>query len=132
MNSTDRKKVALAEPGDAQKEPSETSRRHRSDTLAGQARLGSQVMVELASWVTRDNIYPENELRGVGASQGSEGRVQFEGIARRRCPVLQSTCSSWHSLLFTGDALLTGGTQERPLVGCPCPCWWEWGKSSAS
>ena len=70
MNSTDSKKVESTEPGDEQKEPSETSRRHQADTQEGRAKVGSQVMVEPASWVTRDNIYPENELRGTGRSRG--------------------------------------------------------------
>ena len=70
MSSTDSKKVESTEPGDEQKEPSETSRRHQADTQEGRARVRSQVMVEPASWVTRDNIYPENELRGTGGSRG--------------------------------------------------------------
>lgn len=124
MNSTDSKKVESSEPGDEQKEPSETSRRHQADTQEGRASIGSQAMVEPASWVARGSIYPEDEPRGTGASRGVRG--ESGRIARRRCPVLQSTCSSWHSRLFTGDALLTGGAQERPLVGCPCQCWWGW------
>ena len=70
MSSADSKKVGSTEPGDEQKEPSEMSRRHQADTQEGRARVGSQVMVEPASWVIRDNIYPENELRGIGRSRG--------------------------------------------------------------
>ena len=70
MSSADSKKVESTEPGDEQKEPSEMSRRNQADTQEGRARVGSQVMVEPASWVIRDNIYPENELRGIGRSRG--------------------------------------------------------------
>ena len=129
MSSTDSKKVESTEPGDEQKEPSETSRRHQADTQEGRARVRSQVMVEPASWVTRDNIYPENELRGTGRSRGVREESVWKDCQKempcsakdlilpafpsvhRRCPVTKSNFWKTHKGVLVSSGI--GGSCEH-------------------